>query len=164
MINKFLHHLQEELGKNLILIGQCFDGASSMRFQAQGHVRSRINAFAMYIQCRSHLVNLAVKDTLKTDFTKSHELMHKSLVFLRDSPQRLNILKNAQIVLEKEKEGENFFPSVPKGYGHSNCKTGSILMKRTFEHFAPSNLIFSCHRLHGSNTKRNSMDISSRTS
>ncbi len=109
MINKFLHHLQDKLGITFILIGQCFDGASSLRCQAQGHIRSRINAFAMYIQCRSHLINLAVKDTLNDEFTKSHELMQKTLVFLRDSPQRLNILKNAQIVLEKRKEGKNFF-------------------------------------------------------
>jgi adenosylmethionine-8-amino-7-oxononanoate aminotransferase len=42
VINKFLFKLENELGKKLILIGQCFDGASALWCQVQGHIRSRI--------------------------------------------------------------------------------------------------------------------------
>ena len=98
--------LETDLGKKLIVIGQCFDGASALRCQAQGHVRSRISAFAFYIQCRSHLINLSVKDTLADDFYKSHDLMHRTLVFLNESAQRLNVLKNCQIAHGTSKEGK----------------------------------------------------------
>ncbi len=102
-----MFELQNELGKKLILIGQCFDGASSLRFQGQGHIRSRINAFAMYIHCRSHLINLAVTDTLTNEFSKSHELIQRVFAFLRESTQRVNILKNSQILYQTSKEGKN---------------------------------------------------------
>jgi hypothetical protein len=106
VINKFLFKLENELGKKLILIGQCFDGASALRCQAQGHIRSRINAFAFYIHCRSHLINLCVKDTLTKDFSKSHDLIHRTLVFFNESAQRLNILKTSQVIHGTSKAGK----------------------------------------------------------
>ncbi len=101
-----MFELQNELGKKLILIGQCFDGASSLRFQGQGHIRSRINAFAMYVHCRSHLINLAVTDTLTSEFSKSHELIQRVFAFLRESTQRVEILKNSQILYQTSKGGK----------------------------------------------------------
>ncbi|CAF3919436.1 unnamed protein product, partial [Rotaria magnacalcarata] len=105
VINEFLFELEKQLGKKLILIGQCFDGASALRCQAQGHVRSRISTFALYIHCRSHLINLCVKDTLTREFFKSHDLIHKTLVFFNDSSQQLNILKQSQVIHGTSKEG-----------------------------------------------------------
>ncbi|CAF1077730.1 unnamed protein product [Rotaria sordida] len=105
VINQFLFDLEKELDKKFILIGQCFDGASSVRCQAQGHIRSRINAFAFYVHCRSHLINLSVKDTLTNEFYQSYDLIHRTLVFFQESAQRLDILKRSQIFHTTSKEG-----------------------------------------------------------
>ncbi|CAF1422697.1 unnamed protein product, partial [Rotaria sordida] len=105
VINQFLFDLEKESDKKFILVGQCFDGASSVRCQAQGHIRSRINAFAFYVHCRSHLINLSVKDTLTNEFYKSYDLIHRTRVFFQESPQRLDTLKRSQIFHEISKEG-----------------------------------------------------------
>lgn len=101
--------MENELGKKFILVGQCIDGAAALRCQTQGHIRSRINTFAFYIQCRSHLINLSVKDTLTNELGKTHDLIHRTLRFFNESSQRLNILKNSQIVHETGKEGKQLF-------------------------------------------------------
>jgi len=41
--------------------------------------------------------------------SKSHDLIHRTLVFFNESSQRLNILKRSQIAHETSKEGKEIF-------------------------------------------------------
>ena len=97
------------MGKELILLGQCFHGAAALRCQTQGHVRSKISAFAFYVQCRSHLINLSVKDTFTNELSTSYDIIRRTLVFFNESSQRLNILKGSQVFHAISKEGKEVF-------------------------------------------------------
>jgi hypothetical protein len=81
-----------------------------MRHQTSGHVRSRLSAWGFYIYCRSHLLNLAVKETGENHFYDSFDTLKSTLSFIRDSPQRLEILLNSQKLNGTSKQGINFFP------------------------------------------------------
>jgi hypothetical protein len=81
-----------------------------MRHQTSGHVRSRLSAWGFYIYCRSHLLNLAVKETGENHFYDSFDTLKSALSFIRDSPQRLEILLNSQKLNGTSKQGINFFP------------------------------------------------------
>ncbi|CAF1326329.1 unnamed protein product [Didymodactylos carnosus] len=63
-LSEFLTNIQNELEKEFIIVCQCYDGASALRFQLQGHFRAKWCAFAIYLYCRSHLLNLCVKDAI----------------------------------------------------------------------------------------------------
>ena len=102
---QFIEQLQKDIGKELIITAQTYDGASSMRFQAQGHVRSRISAWGMYIYCRSHLLNLSVGDAIANAMFDAYDTVHSTLVFLRDSPQRLQILFESQKLSNPKAKG-----------------------------------------------------------
>ncbi|CAF1541740.1 unnamed protein product [Adineta ricciae] len=102
---EFIDQLQKDTGKELIITAQTYDGAASMRFQAQGHVRSRLSAWGMYIYCRSHLLNLSVEDAIENAMFDAYDTVHSTLVFLRDSPHRLQILFESQkLILPSTKE------------------------------------------------------------
>ena len=47
-----------------------------------------------------------MKDTLADDFSKCHDLMHRTLVFFNESAQRLNVLKKCQVIHGTSKEGK----------------------------------------------------------
>ncbi|CAF3776542.1 unnamed protein product [Rotaria sordida] len=93
---EFIECLQQETNKELIITAQTYDGASSMRYQAQGHVRSRLSAWAIYIYCHSHLLNLSVQDAIEIYIYDIYDTVHSTLVFLRDSSVRLQVLYESQ--------------------------------------------------------------------
>jgi len=109
LIEKFLNQLEKDAGKRFIVSGQTYDGASNMRYQTSGHVRSRESAWAFYIYCRSHLLNLAVKESGENHFYESFDTLKSALSFIRDSPQRLDILFNSQKLNGTTKKGMNLF-------------------------------------------------------
>ncbi|CAF1640730.1 unnamed protein product, partial [Adineta ricciae] len=110
VVEEFINNLQKQVGKELIITAQTYDGAAAMRFQAQGHVRGRLSAWAIYVYCHSHLLNLSVKDSIEYSFYDSYDTIKSALVFLRDSPHRLQILINSQKVVDSSKKGQ----SIPK--------------------------------------------------
>ena len=79
-----------------------------MRHQTTGHVKSRLSAWGFYIYCRSHLLNLAVKESGENCFSDSFDTLKSALSFIRDSPRRLEILFNSQILNNTSKKGLNF--------------------------------------------------------
>ncbi|CAF1528067.1 unnamed protein product [Adineta steineri] len=102
VVEEFINNLQKQVGKEFIVTAQTYDGAAAMRFQAQGHVRSRIWAWAIYVYCHSHLLNLSIKDSIEYSFYDSFDTIKSALVFLRDSPHRLDILINSQKVVHSK--------------------------------------------------------------
>ncbi|CAF4518707.1 unnamed protein product [Rotaria sp. Silwood2] len=96
LIEKFIGQLEKDANKRFIITAQTYDGVSSMRYQTSGHVRARLSAWGFYIYCRSHLLNLAVKDAGEDYFHDSFDTIKSTLVYIRDSPQRLEILFNCQ--------------------------------------------------------------------
>ncbi|CAF1104271.1 unnamed protein product [Rotaria sordida] len=97
-----------ETNKELIITAQTYDGASSMRYQAQGHVRSRLSAWAIYIYCRSHLLNLSVQDAIEIYIYDIYDTVHSTLVFLRDSSIRLQVLYESQKLINCNNKGDIF--------------------------------------------------------
>ena len=77
-----------------------------MRYQAQGHIRSRLSAWGFYVYCRSHLLNLSVQDAIEGSMYDAYDTVHSTLVFLRDSPYRLQILFDSQKVIDSNKKGK----------------------------------------------------------
>ena len=75
-----------------MITGQTYDGASNIRHQTTGHVANRLSAWGFYICCRSHLFNLTVKETGENHFYEAFDTLKSALVFIRYSPQRLEIL------------------------------------------------------------------------
>jgi hypothetical protein len=55
-----------------------------MRFQLQGHVQGRLSAWAIYIYCRSHLLNLSIKDAIDYSFYDAFDTIKSALIFLND--------------------------------------------------------------------------------
>jgi hypothetical protein len=106
---QFIEQLQKDINKELIITAQTYDGAASMRFQAQGHVRSRLSAWGMYVYCRSHLLNLSVQDAIEDATFDVYDTVHSTLVFLRDSSQRLQILFESQKLTNPNAKGRIFF-------------------------------------------------------
>jgi hypothetical protein len=76
-----------------------------MRFQTTGHVQARLSAWATYVYCRSHLLNLAVREAIENNCYDSFDTLKASLGFIRDSPQRLEILLNSQKLNGTSKRG-----------------------------------------------------------
>lgn len=105
MIEKFIDDLQKKVGKQFIITAQTYDGAASMRFQAQGHVQSRLSAWALYIYCRSHLLNLSIKDAIQYSFYDAYDTIKSALVFLNDSPHRLEMLFDSQKMVGSSTKG-----------------------------------------------------------
>ncbi|CAF1070347.1 unnamed protein product [Rotaria sordida] len=105
---EFIECLQQETNKELIITAQTYDGASSMRYQAQGHVRSRLSAWAIYIYCRSHLLNLSVQDAIEIYIYDIYDTVHSTLVFLRDSSVRLQVLYESQKLINCNNKGDIF--------------------------------------------------------
>ena len=93
------------MGKEFIITAQTYDGAACMRFQAQGHFKSRLSAWGIYIYCRSHLLNLSIKDAIEYSFYDAFDTVKSALVFLGDSPRRMEILFNSQKVTGSSKKG-----------------------------------------------------------
>jgi hypothetical protein len=79
-----------------------------MRYQAQGHIRSRLSAWALYIYCRSHLLNLSVQDAIEISMYDVYDTVQSTLVFLRDSPHRLQTLFQSQKLINPNKKGKFF--------------------------------------------------------
>jgi len=79
-----------------------------MRYQAQGYIRSRLSAWDLYIYCRSHLLNLSVEDAIENSMYDVYDTVHSTLVFLRDSPPRLQILFQSQKIIGHKKKGKIF--------------------------------------------------------
>ena len=77
-----------------------------MRYQAQGHVRSRLSAWGLYVYCRSHLLNLSVQEAIEGSMYDAYDTVHSTLVFLRDSPHRLQTLFDSQKVINSNKKGK----------------------------------------------------------
>jgi hypothetical protein len=100
--------LQKQAGKDFIITAQTYDGASNMRFQAKGHILSRLSAWAFYIYCRSHLLNLSVRDAIEYSFYDTYDTIKSALVYLNGSPQRLEILFNSQKCTGSSKKGMYF--------------------------------------------------------
>ena len=50
--NSSFGQLQKDADKELIITVQAYDGTSSMHFQAQGHVHSRLSVWDTYMYCR----------------------------------------------------------------------------------------------------------------
>ena len=109
---QFIECLQNYVGKEIIITAQTYDGASAMRFQAQGHIRSRLSAWGIYIYCRSHLLNLSVEDAIQNSMYDVYDTAHLTLVFLRDSPHRLQVLFESQKLINFNKKGKTFTNSV----------------------------------------------------
>jgi hypothetical protein len=105
VVEEFIDNLQKQVGKKFIITAQTYDGAASMRFQAQGHVQSRLSSWAIYIYCRSHLLNLSIKDAIEYSFYDSFDTIKSALIFLGDSPHRLEILFNSQKLTNSSKKG-----------------------------------------------------------
>jgi hypothetical protein len=86
LIEKFLNQLEKDPDKQFIVTGQTYDRVSSMRHQTSGYVRGRLSAWGFYIYCRSHLLNLAVKETGENKFSDSFDTLKSALIFIHDSP------------------------------------------------------------------------------
>ena len=108
VVEEFIDNLQRAAGKRFIITAQSYDGASSMRYQAQGHIRSRLSVWAMYVYCRSHLLNLSVKDAIEWSFYDAYDTIKSALVFLRDSPHRMEVLFNSQKAIGSSREGTRY--------------------------------------------------------
>ncbi|CAF4934312.1 unnamed protein product, partial [Rotaria sp. Silwood1] len=105
---EFIERLQQETNKELIITAQTYDGASSMSYQARGHVRSRLSTWAIYIYCRSHLLNLSVQDAIEIYMYDIYDTVHSTLVFLRDSSIRLQVLSESQKLINCNNKGDIF--------------------------------------------------------
>ncbi|CAF1531987.1 unnamed protein product, partial [Rotaria sordida] len=110
VVEEFIDNLQKQVGKKFVITAQTYDGAACMRFQAQGHVQSRLSAWGIYIYCRSHLLNLSVKDAIEYSFYDAFDTIKSALIFLSDNPNRLEILFNSQKLTSSSKKGHK----VPK--------------------------------------------------
>ena len=106
MVEEFIDNLQKQVGKQFIITAQTYDGAAAMRFQAKGHIQSRLSAWAIYIYCRSHLLNLSVKDAIQYSFYDAYDTIKSALVFLGDSTHRIEILFNSQKFTGSSKKGK----------------------------------------------------------
>ncbi|CAF4991488.1 unnamed protein product [Rotaria sp. Silwood1] len=73
---------------------QTYDDASAMRHQAQGHIRSRLSAW----------------DAIENSMYDTYDTVHSTLVFLRDSPHRLQVLFESQKLTNSNKKEQ----TVPK--------------------------------------------------
>ena len=77
------------------IVGQCYDGAAIMSGYKKG-VASRIQevaAFAIYVHCYAHLLNLALQDTLEHNRVLKNSLgMLQSLYNFFNSPKREGVL------------------------------------------------------------------------
>ena len=104
-MEEFIDNLQKQAGKNFVITAQTYDGASNMRFQAKGHILSRLSAWAFYIYCRSHLLNLSVKYAIQYSFYDAYDTVKSALVYLNASSQRLDILFNSQKCTGSSKKG-----------------------------------------------------------
>ncbi|CAF0985195.1 unnamed protein product, partial [Didymodactylos carnosus] len=60
------------------------------------HFRARWCAFAIYLYCRSRLLNLCVKDAIGSVFNKTYKLVRSTLIFIRDGAFRAILLKRSQ--------------------------------------------------------------------
>jgi hypothetical protein len=80
-----------------------------MRYQAQGHIRSRLSAWGYYFYCRSHLLNLSVHDAINDSMFDAYDTVQSTLVFLRDSPHRLQVLFESQKLINTNTKGMIFF-------------------------------------------------------
>ena len=100
--------MQKQADKNFIITAQTYDGAASMRFQAKGHIQGRLSAWAFYIYCRSHLLNLSVKDAIEYSFYDTYDTIKSALIYLGESPKRLEILFNSQKCVGSSKKGMHF--------------------------------------------------------
>jgi hypothetical protein len=114
IIETFIDQLEKDAGKQFIITGQTYDGVSSMRFQTSGHVQARLSAWATYVYCRSHLLNLAIKEAVENNCYDSFDTLRASLVYIRDSLQRLEILLNSQKINGTSKRGINLHNFVKK--------------------------------------------------
>lgn len=101
------------MNKELIITAQTYDGASSMRYQAQGHIRSRLSSWGFYIYCRSHLLNLSVQDAIESSMYDVYDTVHSTLIFLRDSSHRLQILFESQKMINPSKKGKSLLSLMP---------------------------------------------------
>ena len=109
LIEKCIAQLEKDANKRFVITAQTYDGVSSMRHQTSGHVRAQLSAWGFYIYCRSHLLNLAVKDTGEDYFHDSFDTVKSTLAYIRDSPQRLETLFNAQKLNGTSKKGIGYF-------------------------------------------------------
>lgn len=105
MVQEFISNLQKQVGNELIITAQTYDGAACMRFPAQGHIRSRLSAWSFYIYCRSHLLNLSVKDAIECSFYDAFDTIKSALIYLNDSSNRIEILFNSQKLTGSSKRG-----------------------------------------------------------
>ncbi len=108
MVQEFIDILQKQVGKEFIITAQTYDGAANMRFQAKGHIQSRLSAWAIYIYCRSHLLNLSIKDAIEYSFYDAFDTIKSALIFLGDSTHRVEILFNSQKFIGSSKKGTDF--------------------------------------------------------
>jgi hypothetical protein len=91
-VEEFITTLQKDVGKKFIITAQTYDGAAAMRFQCKGHVLSRLSAWGFYIYCRSHLLNLSIKDAIEGSFYDTFDTIKSALVFLGDSTHILRMI------------------------------------------------------------------------
>ena len=80
-----------------------------MRHRTSDHVHGRLSAWGFYIYCRSHLLNLAVEETVENYLYESFDTLKSALLFIRNSLQRLEILFNSQKLNVTSKKGINLF-------------------------------------------------------
>ena len=97
------------MGGEVIITAQTYDGAAAMRYQAQGHIRSRLSAWGLYVCCRSNLLNLSVRNAIEGSMYDAYDTVHSTLVFLRDSPYRRQILFDSQKGIDSNKKGKVSF-------------------------------------------------------
>ena len=81
VVEEFINSLQEQVGKEFIITAQTYDGAAAMRFQAKGHIQGRMSAWTIYIYCRSHLLNLSVKDAIEYSFYDASDTIKSVLIY-----------------------------------------------------------------------------------
>ncbi len=108
MVEEFITTLHKDVGKEFIITAQTYDGAAAMRFQCKGHVLGRLSAWGFYIYCRSHLLNLSIKDAIEGSFYNTFDTIKSALVFLGDSAHRIEILFNSQKLTGSTKKGTQF--------------------------------------------------------
>jgi len=104
VVQKFIEDLEKDANKKLIITAQTYDGAPTMRYQAQGHIRSYLSTWAFYMYCRSHLLNLSAQDAIENLMYDVYDTVHSTLVFLRDSPHRLQVLFKSQKIIDSNRK------------------------------------------------------------
>ncbi len=139
MVEEFINTLQKQAGKQFIITAQTYDGAACMRFQVKGHIQGRLSAWAIYIYCRSHLLNLSVKDAIQDSFYDAFDTIKSALIFLSDSTHRIEILFNSQIFTGSSKKGTDFYFEdadcchLSNSAGHSVPKASNTRWSYSFE-------------------------------